>query len=114
MKLQNTDNKAQACMHPRCADCRFYDDQYDNPDYDHMEVGYCRKYAPRPFTVQSGLSETEDLNWAFFPLMQEHDFCGEFESKTEAAEGMLPWQKVRLRAEAPQTRNVAVSARTDD
>ena len=50
----------------------------------------------------------------FFPLMQEHDFCGEFESKTEAAEGMLPWQKARLRAEAPQTRNVAVSARTDD
>jgi len=102
MTTTNDNNKPQVCMHPRCADCRFYDEQHDNPDYDHMEVGYCRRHAPRPFTVECRLSDVEDLNWGYFPLVLAKDVCGEFEHKAEAADGVLPWQKARMRTKAPQ------------
>ena len=102
MTRQTDNTTPKDCQHPCCANCRFYDDQAGKSDFEGMQVGYCRRYAPRPFTVKYLNGEITDQPWTFFPLVMNDEFCGEFEGKTMKVASRPPWQEARMRTEAPQ------------
>jgi hypothetical protein len=56
-----------------CLGCRYFE-----PLHPRSDAGWCRRYAPRP--ALSG----DNFFRAVWPNVSARDWCGEFESKSEA------------------------------
>ena len=66
-------------MTSACVNCRYWRADRTDP-----EVGYCKRYAPRPsmgaiIRHDSGTAETVDH--AIWPLTMDDDWCGQFRAK---------------------------------
>lgn len=60
----------------KCAECRYYED-------DHHDQGHCHRYPPK-FDYIKWKKHGESIpEWfcKYYPVVNIHDFCGEFESK---------------------------------
>jgi hypothetical protein len=62
-------------IEPACRRCRY---SYELPD----DVVYqCRRYAPRPLTVEDDPEKDEATYWGEWPQVFNDQWCGEFAAK---------------------------------
>lgn len=70
----------------KCKDCKYFDPGCHVAE----ELGYCRRYAPRPRSLTSAEVDAADEIatahvWAEYPIKAEDDWCGEFSAKPLAS-----------------------------
>ena len=73
----------------RCDECRFCNVFRPNEDEPNMSIGGCHRFPPRAAPdwetqMTDGRCSEEDVGAWAFPVVYGNDWCGEFQSRTEA------------------------------
>lgn len=65
---------------PTCNECDYFDPSEDEELPNHENMGYCRRYAPRPIAgdMVEMLMEGRTLDTLFPMVNKLGDWCGEF------------------------------------
>lgn len=66
----------------QCDECRFWDDMDRDTKEDSKILGSCRRYAPKPLSYDSEVSESPQIECGF-PAVFGDEWCGEFGARRE-------------------------------
>lgn len=65
-------------MAERCEICKFGLFEEDARLFQELELGHCRRYAPRSIRMDKATDDFEDMQ-TVFPIVASNDWCGEFQ-----------------------------------
>lgn len=60
----------------QCLTCAYFDRIHDRP-----ATGHCKRYAPAPYVVTHGQNDYDKTLPAYWPLVAEQEWCGEWAEK---------------------------------
>ena len=89
-------------MKPQCVNCKFFahipiDPEFEDAGYKLISLGHCRRYPPIPISNKfTGVRElfgvqypidSDTVGDSLYPGTGEHDWCGEFQLRSDLLEG---------------------------